>query len=56
MKLRANIVNGKLAFTGDRIWVKNYIARLQDGEYSVEIKKFTKSQDQANRIDIYTLS
>lgn len=42
MKLRANIINGKLQFTGNRTWVKDHIARLKDGEYVVEIKKYKK--------------
>jgi RNA-binding protein YhbY len=44
MKLRATITNGKLDFTGDRTWVKNYIARLQDGDYEIEIKKYYKQR------------
>lgn len=44
MKLRANILNGKLDFTGSRQWVKERIKLLQDGEYTVEIKKYKKQR------------
>lgn len=42
MKLRATIENGKLEFTGSRQWVKERIMLLQDGDYTVEIKKYKK--------------
>ena len=44
MKLRATIENGKLDFTGSRQWVKERIKLLQDGEYTVEIKRYKKQR------------
>ena len=50
MRLRAFITNGKLEFTGSRQWVKERIKLLQDGEYTVEIKRYKKPRtDKMNR-------
>ena len=46
MKLRATIENGKLDFTGSRQWVQERIKLLQDGEYTVEIKRYRKPRSQ----------
>jgi hypothetical protein len=46
MKLRATIENGKLDFTGSRQWVKERIKLLQDGDYTVEIKRYRKPRSQ----------
>jgi hypothetical protein len=50
MKLRANILGGKIEFTGSRQWVKDRIKLFEDGEYTIEIKKYKKPRSlQQNR-------
>ena len=46
MKLSATILNGKLDFTANRSWVKERLKLLQDGDYTVEIKRYRKPRSQ----------
>lgn len=42
MKFRIKILKGKIEFTSQRSWVNNRIKLLEDGDYTMEIKKYKK--------------